>query len=105
MKDLLLHRLDKFKSDGRVLLQVCAVLGFNFSLSELLSVQSALNSRGKRKLKQKQIEIMQKVLLQAGKEGILVESIQGGSSCKSTPHTFEPFPALAVDKQKGSELN
>ena len=45
---------------------------------------------------------MQKLLFQADNEGILVESIKGGSFYKSTPHTFEPFPVLTVDKQKGA---
>lgn len=78
LNDLLLNRLDDFKSDGRTLIQVCAVLGFEFSLSDLLIIQS----RGKRRMKQKQIEKIEGILSQADKEGILVEMFQGGTENK-----------------------
>jgi len=78
LNDLLLNRLDDFKSDGRTLIQVCAILGFEFSLSDLLIIQS----RGRRKMKQKQIEKIEGILSQADKEGILVEMFQGGTENK-----------------------
>uniref|UniRef100_A0A7S1BMB6 Phosphodiesterase n=1 Tax=Corethron hystrix TaxID=216773 RepID=A0A7S1BMB6_9STRA len=77
VNDLLLHRLDDFKSEGRSLLQLCAVLGFEFSLSELLSVQC----RGRRR-KPKQVKEIQGILNRAVNERILLEISQGGSSYK-----------------------
>jgi len=87
LNDLLLNRLDDFKSDGRTLIQVCAVLGFEFSLSDLLITQS----RGRRKMKQKQIEKIESILSQADKEGILVEMFQGGTETAMEDDETERF--------------
>uniref|UniRef100_A0A7S4W7A5 Guanylate cyclase domain-containing protein n=1 Tax=Ditylum brightwellii TaxID=49249 RepID=A0A7S4W7A5_9STRA len=74
VNDLFLHRLDRFKSEARTLLQVCAVLGFEFSLLELLSVQSRVQR--KRTKVQKIHDVLQKACL----ERILMETCRGGRS-------------------------
>jgi len=70
LNELLLFRLDEMKSETRILLQVCAVLGFEFSLSEVILVQC----KSKGKLRNKQIRKIHDLLKETDKERILVES-------------------------------
>ncbi len=75
--ELLLYRLDQFSMYGRNLLQLCAVLGFEFSLSQIIAIQC----RGtEKKRKNEKIQILD-ILTKADSEQILLQS-HGGSSMK-----------------------
>mmetsp|Transcript_33518 Transcript_33518/g.50550 ORF Transcript_33518/g.50550 Transcript_33518/m.50550 type:complete len:125 (+) Transcript_33518:173-547(+) len=95
MNDLILHRLDHFNSEARLLLQVCAVLGHEFTLSELITVDCHCKER-----KQKCIQNIHDTLRKACKEKILLEIFQGGSTTKqrSSYCSNEEEDAVVVEK-------
>ena len=72
MNDFLLHRLDRLSLNGRELLQLCAILGLEFTLSELLL------ARFKGWPSKSEVDEILRVLSEADKDAILNQTCQTG---------------------------
>jgi hypothetical protein len=90
MNDFLLHRLDRLSSHGTELLQLCALLGLEFSLSELLLVRfEGWPSRS-------QVDDILKLLSDADKDAILNQTCQTGTVKLGKRSTKDPGTDLPV---------
>jgi len=100
MNELLLHRLDRFQFDGRTLLQLGAIIGFEFSFSELLEIQYLSMNISLTQVKQ-----VQGQLSRAVKENILIETCHGGihkiqlSDTSSHPEHSKPTDNVDIPEK------